>query len=114
MVRRTNASLAEVVYLKESLTLVRTVTSGGLPVDLSALSLVFTAELESGVNVFVARGADVVISGADDNIYTVVLPETISDVGGVIYFTLRLDETAGTVYDFAKLEVAWAPHSSPV
>ena len=110
--RPKGAGVVDTIYLKEAFTFARTLTKDKLPFSLTGKPLVFTIEHENSANKLVARGGLIATSGSVNETYSVVIPDTVTDVIGTLAFTLR-DDVTDAVYDFGKLEVVWAPHPSP-
>lgn len=111
--RKARALDTDVIYIHEAFSLSRTLTRAGVAVSLAGKSLVLTVEGENSANKLVIDGVGVVVSGAGSNIYTVVIPASMTATVQTLQYTLRNDDATSVVYDFGKLDVVWAPHRAP-
>lgn len=99
-----------VVYVNETLIVPMTITDANEdPVDLSGLELGFYVEDERRQNVLTIPDDDIEISGADDNVATIELPDTITDkIGRKLAYALR-NVDGNLVLGFGEIEILYAP-----
>lgn len=63
------------------------------PVDLSAITLKFVISTKNEVHVLTIPDADITVSGADNNVFTLTLPDTFTDTLGAYRYSLRNSST---------------------